>query len=55
MRSPCVRLCQLEDGLCKGCFRTLEEIKQWRIIGPEERDHIMDQLIPERKIDKSDQ
>ncbi|WP_153110369.1 DUF1289 domain-containing protein [Propionivibrio limicola] len=29
--SPCVRLCGLdaETGLCRGCFRTLDEITGW--------------------------
>ena len=28
-RSPCVRVCRLEDGLCAGCGRTPEEISSW--------------------------
>ena len=28
--SPCVRNCCLnDDDICMGCFRSLEEIKQW--------------------------
>jgi predicted Fe-S protein YdhL (DUF1289 family) len=36
--SPCIGLCQMDDdtGLCKGCFRTLEEIAGWS--GSSERD-----------------
>ncbi|HEX4240382.1 MAG TPA: DUF1289 domain-containing protein [Steroidobacteraceae bacterium] len=30
MQSPCVRNCCLDDDLiCLGCFRSLEEIKEW--------------------------
>jgi predicted Fe-S protein YdhL (DUF1289 family) len=32
-QSPCVRNCCLDDDLtCLGCFRSLEEIKEWVIV-----------------------
>ena len=32
-QSPCIRNCCLDDGLtCLGCFRSLEEIKEWGIV-----------------------
>ena len=27
--SPCINICKMEDGLCVGCFRTLDEIAHW--------------------------
>jgi predicted Fe-S protein YdhL (DUF1289 family) len=31
-QSPCVRNCCLDDDLvCVGCFRSLEEIKEWGV------------------------
>lgn len=29
--SPCINLCQMDpvSGLCRGCFRTLDEITRW--------------------------
>jgi len=34
--SPCVRDCCLGDDLvCLGCFRTLEEIKEWGLVDAE--------------------
>ena len=27
--SPCVKLCKLELGVCRGCGRTLNEIRHW--------------------------
>ncbi len=29
--SPCINLCQMDpaSGLCRGCFRTLDEIAGW--------------------------
>jgi len=33
--SPCVNVCQMDEmtGLCRGCFRTLEEIAGWSRFG----------------------
>jgi uncharacterized protein len=27
--SPCINVCRMEDGLCAGCFRTIDEIARW--------------------------
>lgn len=29
--SPCINLCRMDEasGLCRGCFRTLDEIATW--------------------------
>lgn len=29
--SPCINVCEMnpQTGLCKGCFRTINEIAQW--------------------------
>jgi len=36
--SPCVRNCCLDDDLvCLGCFRTIEEIKEWTLVDDERR------------------
>jgi len=36
--SPCVRNCCLnEKDICLGCFRHLEEIKQWSVFSESER------------------
>lgn len=36
--SPCISLCGMgPDGLCKGCLRTIEEIRRWREAGDEEK------------------
>lgn len=29
MISPCIDVCKMEDGLCAGCLRTLDEITGW--------------------------
>ena len=31
VESPCIDVCEMDarSGLCKGCFRTIEEITAW--------------------------
>lgn len=37
--SPCVSVCTMDpdSGLCRGCFRTLEEIAGWAMQSPTEQ------------------
>ena len=28
--SPCVKICTHVDGICIGCYRTADEIKEWK-------------------------
>jgi len=38
VQSPCVRNCCLDDDLtCLGCYRSIEEIKEWGMVGDERR------------------
>jgi uncharacterized protein len=38
VQSPCVRNCCLDDDLtCLGCFRSIEEIKEWGVVGDDRR------------------
>jgi uncharacterized protein len=40
--SPCVRNCCLDDDLiCLGCFRSLDEIKEWGIVDAHQRGAIL--------------
>ena len=31
IRSPCIGVCNMDDltGFCQGCYRTIDEIKNW--------------------------
>lgn len=41
-RSPCIRNCCLDDDdTCLGCFRSLEEIKEWGIVDEHRRSVIL--------------
>lgn len=46
IESPCVDICQLRKGdeMCRGCYRTLEEIAAWGSMTPAARRQIMHRL-----------
>jgi len=48
--SPCVNVCRINDetGLCIGCLRSVDEIRDWIIMPPEERYRVL-QRIEERR------
>lgn len=43
MITPCIKLCKLENGRCRGCFRTLEQIKLWSQLTDKEQKQIIDE------------
>ena len=51
MESPCINICILdeEQGLCRGCLRTLDEIGNWGFFTPAERQRIMVSLAARRE------
>ena len=44
IKSPCVKICSLEDGVCIGCGRTQDEIREWIIMTDNQREEIMERL-----------
>jgi len=41
--SPCTAVCVLDpaSGYCRGCFRTIDEISAWLLVGPDEKRRIL--------------
>ena len=39
--TPCINVCVLEYGVCKGCNRTSKQIKNWLKYTEEQRQQIM--------------
>jgi predicted Fe-S protein YdhL (DUF1289 family) len=40
--TPCIGVCQYDnEDICRGCFRTLDEISNWALMTEEERKEIM--------------
>ena len=50
MITPCVNVCAVENGVCKGCGRTLEEIAQWIYFSDTERQEVMERLEHEEHL-----
>ena len=48
--SPCISVCQMDPvtGWCIGCQRTLDEIRDWIISTPEQRQKILDAIAVRR-------
>lgn len=47
--SPCIGVCELgEDGLCRGCRRSGQEIAQWTGYDDAQRARLMDEILPAR-------
>jgi len=44
--TPCINICRMDESnrYCIGCFRSLQEIKQWATLSETERLAIMAQL-----------
>jgi predicted Fe-S protein YdhL (DUF1289 family) len=53
--SPCVSICRLDDktGLCVGCFRNIDEIRDWMIMLPAERQDVLQRIDERRKSSAS--
>ena len=49
--SPCLGICRIdpEDGLCVGCFRSLEEICNWLTLAETEKQAVIDACDRRRK------
>ena len=44
IKSPCVKICKLENGICVGCGRTQDEIREWAIMTEIQREETMERL-----------
>ncbi len=41
--SPCVNVCVMDEasGLCQGCYRTLDEVARWSVMGDGEKSAVV--------------
>lgn len=48
--SPCISVCQMDPltGYCVGCTRTIDEIRDWIISTPDERNAILARIAERR-------
>ena len=44
--SPCIGVCAINDnnGFCHGCYRTVEEIREWWNMTDQDREKVMGTL-----------
>lgn len=50
LASPCIRVCCLDDAdVCLGCFRSLEEIRNWQASDNASRAIVMQQSAERRE------
>ncbi len=44
--SPCISVCVLDKttGLCFGCYRSIDEVAQWRLLGPDAQLEVLNKL-----------
>ncbi len=52
IKTPCVKVCFVDpaEGICVGCFRTMDELGRWTKYSDAERDAIL-AALPEREAD----
>jgi predicted Fe-S protein YdhL (DUF1289 family) len=50
MRTPCKQICQIEEGICVGCNRTLYEVAAWSRLSDDERSRIMETLHEPNRV-----
>ena len=46
IESPCNKVCVINEatGLCRGCYRTLDEIASWGMMSDEEKQDVIGKL-----------
>jgi predicted Fe-S protein YdhL (DUF1289 family) len=54
--SPCTAVCILDpaSGYCRGCFRTIDEISAWLLLGPEEKRRILAEVEARKRRNYGD-
>ena len=55
MITPCIKYCRLKGRECQGCYRTIEQIRNWNQYTDEERDKIISECQTKMKENPLDQ
>jgi predicted Fe-S protein YdhL (DUF1289 family) len=50
VESPCIQVCRMADGICKGCLRTLDEIASWSEMTDEQKKLVLEYISYERSF-----
>jgi uncharacterized protein len=49
IKSPCINICTYSNGVCIGCFRSVEEILNWTRYTEREKSKVIENTINRRK------
>jgi predicted Fe-S protein YdhL (DUF1289 family) len=44
VESPCTDVCAVDDGICTGCGRTVEEITSWSQLSEAEKRAVLEEI-----------
>lgn len=52
--SPCISVCQIDDatGLCVGCYRAIDEIRDWPILSAGEKTAVLERIARRKSADR---
>ena len=50
--SPCISVCQVDDanGCCIGCYRSIDEIREWPILTAEQKQAILARIVERKAV-----
>jgi len=48
IKSPCIDVCVSREGVCIGCYRTLEEMAGWRSFSEEQKAEVLERIKTRR-------
>jgi predicted Fe-S protein YdhL (DUF1289 family) len=52
--SPCVKVCQFSGtDFCDGCYRNIDEIREWMIMSREQKLLILDEISERKQTPKT--
>ena len=49
VESPCISVCRMENEVCVGCGRTLEEVVEWYNFSNKQKQAVLDRLEKDNK------
>lgn len=44
VESPCISICRMEDEVCVGCGRTVEEVVEWYNFSNDEKQTVLNRI-----------
>lgn len=47
IKSPCIKICKLQNDICVGCFRTIDEIKNWKTYSAKKKLQVLNNIKKE--------